>query len=172
MKALFLLLVGAVAGAFAFSCYQQSNKPVPPPAAPAPAPASSSPSLSQRAADDARAAKDAVADKLTQWHLTPEDIKSDLARTGQVVRTKAQAVGSTLSSKTSNARIVTVIKAKYTVDSELSSRSIEVDCDNGTVTLRGTVSSPGLIAKAVGIALETDGVNKVDSRLTVAEKTN
>jgi osmotically-inducible protein OsmY len=60
-----------------------------------------------------------------------------------------------------------VVKAKYTLDKELSARTIEVSADNGLVTLRGTAPSEALIGKAVGLALDTDGVTQVKSLLTV-----
>lgn len=170
MKTFLFFLIGAAAGAFAFSWYQQDRDRPRETARPAPAAEERKTDLSQKAADTARAAKQAVSDKIVQWHLTPDEIKSDLQQTGQVVRTKAQEVGSNLSTKTSNARIVTVIKAKYALESDLSARAIEVDCDSGIVTLRGSAANPALIAKAVGLALDTDGVVRVNSLLTVVEK--
>lgn len=175
MKTLLIFVIGAAAGAFAFYYFQQDkagSTPEPRAAAEPPAAKSSesTQSLSQKAADKARAARDAVSEKIVEWHLTPDEIKADLKRTGQVVRTKAEEVGSDLSAKTSNARIITVIKAKYTLDKELSARAIEVECAAGVVTLRGSVANPTLIAKAVGLALDTDGVTKVNSLLVIAEK--
>lgn len=175
-KAFFIFLIGAAAGAYGFYYLQQKKA-----ASPDPVPKNSTavkpepttdkdktPSLSDRAINDVKAAKDAVAAKFAEWHLTPDEISSELARTGQVVRTKAHAAGESIASTASNARIVTAIKAKYTLDNELSARAISVDCENGQVTLTGTVASPALIAKAVGLALDTDGVTHVKSLLTVA----
>jgi osmotically-inducible protein OsmY len=173
IKAFFILLVGAAAGAFAYY-YLQNRQPQPSTApksaeaTPAAGPTQASPSIADRARDEAKTVKDSVATKLAEWHLTPSEIGAELERTGQVVRTKAQSAGATIASATSNARIVTVIKAKYTLDKELSARAIEIDCDNGQVTLNGKVANTALIAKAVGLALDTDGVTHVTSKLTVA----
>jgi osmotically-inducible protein OsmY len=108
-----------------------------------------------------------VAEKLVQWHLTPEDIKKDLSGSGEVVRTKAKAAGHSIADATLNAKIKTFINAKYAFDSELSARAIDVECTQGHVTLRGTAPSETLIGKAVALALETDGVIDVKSLLVV-----
>jgi len=177
-QAFFIFLIGAAAGAFGF--YYLQEKHTPPHAAPQAAEAKpaaktaqpAAPSLSERAREDARAAKDAVANKLVEWHLTPDEIGAELSRTGQVVRTKAQSAGESIAGATSNARIITVIKTKYALDNELSSRAIAVACENGQVTLRGNVTSTTLIAKAVGLALDTDGVANVTAQLAVVPDKN
>lgn len=110
--------------------------------------------------------KNAVSDKLTEWKLTPDDIKADLAKGGRIVRTKAVAAGEKIGDVADNARIVTVINAKFVADSQLSALKINVDADQGTVTLKGAVASPDLISKAMLLALDTDGVHEVVSLLT------
>jgi osmotically-inducible protein OsmY len=172
-KAFFIFLIGAAAGAYGYYYFQEKHAtpattPKSAEAKPSTAPTNANPTLAERAREEAKAVKDTVAGKLTEWHLTPDEIGSELARTGQVVRTKAQSAGEGIASATSNARIVTTIKTKYALDKELSARAIAVSCDNGQVTLLGNVASTTLIAKAVGIALETDGVSHVTSKLTVA----
>jgi len=176
-KALFLLLIGAAAGAFGYYYLQEKRTAPAPTSKPAEVKTAdkaepASPSLGERAREEAKEVKDSVAAKLADWHLTPDEIGAELQRTGQVVRTKAQAAGENIASATSNARIVTVIKAKYALDKELSARAIAIDCDNGQVTLTGNVASTALIAKAVGVALDTDGVTHVKSLLTVAPEKN
>jgi len=104
-----------------------------------------------------------IADKLRQWHLTGDDIRSDLARGGDVVRAKAKVAGE----KISDARIVAVIKAKYLLDRDLSARDIRVEVEAGSVVLSGAAPSPELIGKAVALALDTDGVQTVTSHLAV-----
>jgi osmotically-inducible protein OsmY len=113
--------------------------------------------------DDVR---DNVSEKLRQWHLTGDDIRSDLARGGDVVRAKAKVAGATIS----DARIVAVIKAKYLLDRDLSARDIKVEADAGAVVLSGFAASPELIGKAVALALDTDGVQTVTSRLAVESR--
>ena len=107
--------------------------------------------------------KSALNERLAQWHLTPADLKDELAKGGAIVRSKAKVAGE----KISDARIVTVIKAKYVLDSDLSARAINVDVSDGVVTLSGTVSSPELLGRAVALAIESEGVVRVVSNLTV-----
>jgi osmotically-inducible protein OsmY len=167
MKAIILLLVGGILGAVALHLYTQRKTEQPATAGqPADQSQPSDPSLADKAKDTASDVKDKINEKLTEWHLTPDDIKNDLAKTGQVVRTKAQAVGGEIS----DARIVTVIKAKYVLDHDLSAIDISVDSQDGAVALGGTVASPELIGKAVVLALDTDGVRGVTSKISVATK--
>ena len=172
-KALFIFLLGAAAGAYGFYYLQEkrqnadTTKPSETKSADKFSPSPTTPTLAERAREDAESVKNTVANKLTAWHLTPDEIGAELARTGQIVRTKAQATGETIASATANARIVTVIKTKFALDKELSSRAISIACESGQVTLVGNVANTTLIAKAVGIALDTDGVTHVTAKLVV-----
>ncbi len=104
---------------------------------------------------------DRLAAKIAQWHLRPEDLRADAARGGAIVRSNAQVVGDEFS----DARIVVVIKAKYTLDHDLSARDIRVACRDGAVALSGSVDSPELVGRAVALALDTSGVRTVTARL-------
>lgn len=112
-------------------------------------------------------AKDAVADKLTEWKLTPSDLKADLEKGGRIVRSKAASATTRTGAAFDNAKVVTVINAKLVGDSKLSAIKINVDADQGIVTLKGTVKSPELIGRAIALALDTDDVVQVVSLLTV-----
>ena len=112
-------------------------------------------------------AKNAVSDKIVEWKLTPSDIRADLDKGGRVVRSKTRAAGERVGEVMDNARIVTVVNSKLVGDSDLSALKINVDADNGTVTLKGTVNSVDLIGRAIALALDTDGVYEVISLLTV-----
>ena len=114
--------------------------------------------------------KNAVSDKLTEWKLTPSDIKADLEKGGRVVRTKTLAAGEKVGEVADNARIVTVVNGKLVADSELSALKINVDADKGVVTLNGTVASADLVGKAVALSLDTNGVSQVVSLLKVEVK--
>ena len=118
----------------------------------------------------AQNAGDALADKLRGWHLDRENITNELARTGKVIREKADAAGKTLKYATADARVTAAIKAKYLKDSDLSAWDIHVSTTDGIVTLSGTVATPDLVGKAMGEALETDGAQQVISTLQVKPK--
>ncbi len=114
-------------------------------------------------------AKDAVAAKIVEWKLTPGDIKSDLEKSGRVVREKSVTAGEKSGEIIGDARIVTVINGKLLAAADLSAFKINVDADKGIVSLSGTVKSRELIGRAVALALDTDGVTQVVSLLTVEE---
>jgi hyperosmotically inducible protein len=108
--------------------------------------------------------------RLVAWHLTGDDIKEELARTGKVVRRSARDAGAFIADATTDARITAKIKAKLVADRELSAWSISVNTTDGHVTLAGKISSHELIGKAILLAMETDGVRDVTSNLQVKAK--
>jgi hyperosmotically inducible periplasmic protein len=113
---------------------------------------------------------DALRAKLDTLDLHGDKIKDELARTGKIFRSKTQNLGEKVADVASDARAVTEIKAKYLADSTLSAWSISVSCDQGHVTLSGTVSSADDIGRAVALALDADGVTDVTSTLAVKPK--
>lgn len=102
--------------------------------------------------------------------IRADDIKRELEHSGVVVREKAQKAGSAISDATANTRVTAAIKAKLFAEPGISALSINVDAADGLVTLSGSVSSHEQVAKAVKIAIETDGVQKVISTLQVKPK--
>lgn len=176
--AVIFFLLGGIAGAFALMVYQQhETSSLSSPSSTyvtTPNSATTSTTVGDKTRDtlDNVGAKtrdavhrtgDAIEDKLAEWHLTGDDIKADLAKTGQVIREKSEVAGE----KISDARIVTVIKSKYVLDSNLSALDISVDCSQGDVTLQGAVASPDLIGRAMALALDTKGVRHVVSKLAI-----
>jgi len=113
---------------------------------------------------------DAMRAKLDTLDLQPDQIKDELAKSGQIFRRKATDIGDKAADATSDARAVAAIKAKYATDSTLSAWDISVSCDQGHVKLGGTVSSPEDIGRAMAIALDADGVRDVTSTLAVKPK--
>ena len=112
-------------------------------------------------------ATEAISAKLTDWKLTSSDIKADVQKGATIVRTKTAAAGEKVASVADNARIVTVINGKLVADADLSALKINVDANAGQVTLKGTAPSAAAIGKAIALALDTDGVTQVTSKLTV-----
>lgn len=115
----------------------------------------------------AKSAGDAIQDKLKVLDLRPQDVKDELARTGQVVRRKAKEAGQAIADATADARVTGAIKAKLLANRDLSALSISVNTTGGVVTLSGTVPSTDAISKAMLVAMETDGVKEVISTLQV-----
>jgi len=119
----------------------------------------------------AKSAHDAIEQKLRDLKLSPQEVKDELARTGQVVRRKTQAAGQTIADVALDTRLTAAVKAKLVVNRELSGRDISVSTTGAVVVLSGTVGSPEEISKAMLVAMETDGVKEVVSKLQVAPPT-
>jgi osmotically-inducible protein OsmY len=63
--------------------------------------------------------------------------------------------------------VTTKIQAKYFMDGDVRARDINVDTNNGVVTLRGTVRSEAERRQAIALARNTDGVRDVQDQLTL-----
>ena len=81
------------------------------------------------------------------------------ARVGQAAD-EAQAV-------VADAAITSAVKTRFLADTAVSGLKIDVDTDAGVVTLNGTVASRAEAARAIALARETAGVNRVVDRLKV-----
>ena len=117
-----------------------------------------------------KSARDTIQEKLHQWNLEPENIREDLAKTGQVIRRKAQEAGRAIADGTADARITGAIKTKLIANKDLSALSISVSTTDGIVTMSGSVNSPDDVSKAMLLALETEGVREVVSTIQVKAK--
>jgi osmotically-inducible protein OsmY len=118
----------------------------------------------------ARNARDTIQDKLRSFHLSGGDISNEIARTGRVIRQKAQEAGTAISNATADSRITGAIKARLLRDPDLSAWDISVNTTDGIVTLSGTTSSAENIGKAVLLAMETDGVRQVISTMQIKSR--
>ena len=64
-------------------------------------------------------------------------------------------------------QLVGMVKSAFTADSELAQQAIVVLAHEGTVTLRGEVTSDGLRDRATFIAGSVDGVRNVVNEIVV-----
>ena len=115
----------------------------------------------------AKSARDSVQAQLRVLDLRPQDVKDELARTGQVVRRKAKEAGQAIADATADPRTTAAIKAKLLASHDLSALRISVNTTAGIVTLSGSVNSNEDIGKAMLLAMEADGVREVVSTLQV-----
>jgi hyperosmotically inducible periplasmic protein len=127
-------------------------------------------SAGQKVETAAKSAREAATNELQVLHLRPEDIKDELARSGQVVRRAASNAGRAIADATADARITTTIKGKLFASGDLSALNISVNTTAGVVTLSGAVASSEDVSKAFLVAMKTDGVREVVSTLQVKPK--
>lgn len=107
----------------------------------------------------------ATAAILDMLDLHNDEIRSELAKKGELVRRKPLDIGDGGVGADSDARAVADIKAKYAAHPSLSGSNIVVNCAQGHVTLIGAVPAPENIGRAIAIALKSDGVRDVTSTL-------
>lgn len=72
-----------------------------------------------------------------------------------------------ITSQLTSAKIASVVKSKLLLNRNIPGTAIDVDVDNGTVTLKGKVDNDKQRDLAVAIAKNTNDVNKVVNKLTI-----
>lgn len=119
----------------------------------------------QKVVHQAEAAADSIKQKVSEVKVA--DIAEELGRTGTIIREKAAKATEVVTDATVDIRLTGAIKTKLIAEPGLAAMKINVDTTAGVVTLSGTVATTNQVARAVNIALETDGVRKVVSTLQV-----
>jgi hyperosmotically inducible periplasmic protein len=114
-------------------------------------------------------AGEALKAKAEALNLNPEQIREELARTGQIVRRQARELVGPSADAETDAAITAALKTKLAEDPELSPFAIRVSMARGHVTLEGKVGSAEHIGRAVTLALGTDGVVDVTAKLQVTD---
>lgn len=94
---------------------------------------------------------------------TGEAVKGTSGRVADDTKGAAKKTGRVLS----DAEITTAVKTKMIADSHVHAMDINVDTDNGVVTLNGSVRDAAEKAEAMKVARHTHGVKRVVDKLTV-----
>jgi hyperosmotically inducible protein len=105
---------------------------------------------------------------------TGGDVRGEAREAGQEAREAgaevreetAQAADATRRAIADGA-LTSKIKAKMALDDTVSALSIDVDTDNGMVTLTGRINSEAERQRALALARETKGVTQVVDRLAI-----
>jgi hyperosmotically inducible periplasmic protein len=127
--------------------------------------------LDERASNTA----DNIGDRTTQAGRNAADKTEDFGRSAA---DKTEDFGRNAADKTGNAAsnagaaitdgaITSAVKTRFLADPTVKGLKIDVDTDNGVVTLSGNVASKGEMDKAMELARSTSGVNRVVSNLHV-----
>jgi hyperosmotically inducible periplasmic protein len=98
--------------------------------------------------------------------VSRSDYTPEMAR---AEKDRARSRNETIGNSAEDAWIHSKIVAKLITDKNTPERKINVDVDNGVVTLRGTVNSMQEKQEAERLAKETDGVKRVTNQLKVAK---
>lgn len=103
---------------------------------------------------------------------TGEALETAAKKTGQAVETAAGATANAVgvsADKTKDATITAAVKTKLLGDGETPGLKINVDTDDGVVTLSGRVASRSQRDEAIRLARETKGVRRVVDKLTIGK---
>lgn len=76
----------------------------------------------------------------------------------------------TLGERLDDSALTIKVKSRLTADPEVNSFRIDVDVDNGVVTLSGTVASRDVAEEALHLARGVDGVREVKDRLKIESR--
>ena len=119
----------------------------------------------ERAVDEAAVEAGKLRQTIQQGltNLSASEVQQEISRSGMVVREKARAAGAVIADSAINAKTTATIKGRLVTEFGKAGLDINVDTNDGLVTLSGTATSLDQIARAVKIALETEGVHKVVS---------
>lgn len=86
------------------------------------------------------------------------------------VENSSKDMSDSAESDLTDAKISTVITTRFLFDSEVSGSNIDVDTDNGIVTLNGSVESEAEKQLAIEIAKNAEDVNEVVDKLSIMTK--
>jgi hyperosmotically inducible periplasmic protein len=115
------------------------------------------------AADAKRDARDATASAGASMDRAAENTKA----MGAGAADKTREMGAKAGDKVDDASITTKVNAALAADKDLSAIRIDVDTQNGVVTLSGPAPSATAKEKASDIARNVKGVTSVNNQLTV-----
>jgi len=103
--------------------------------------------------------------RIVEWKLSASDIQADLDRNNPIVRTRDTAAGAP-TGKVDTSVVKSAVEGKFAADSDLAPLKLDVDADKtGEVKLSGKAHSADQVSRAIATALDTDGVNKVTSKI-------
>jgi hyperosmotically inducible periplasmic protein len=114
----------------------------------------------RQAADAAKRVVQGAGDEARE--ATKEAAGQAPARVGRVAAEAQAAV--------TDAAITSAVKTTFLADTAVSGLKIDVDTDDGVVTLNGTVASRAEATRAIALARETAGVKRVVDHLKVEGK--
>ena len=110
-----------------------------------------------------------ISAKMTEWRLKASDIEADIVADRPVVRTNSTAGAPT--GKIDKGNLEKVIKGKLRSDAMLSAYSFDVNANaKGEVNLEGKAKTADEVAQAMALALDTEGVTQVTSKIKLNPK--
>lgn len=105
-----------------------------------------------------------VSARVTEWKLSNSDLQADIAAKRDIVRTKTNA--GTPVGNIDKSALKAAVETRVRSDSQLAPFKLDVEIDHQTeVVLTGKARTADEIGRAIALALDTDGVTKVTSKI-------
>jgi osmotically-inducible protein OsmY len=118
---------------------------------------------SRSAAANMREAGRDLSARMSEWRLSSNEIEADLKADREIVRTRTAA---TTTTRIDEDTIENAIKGRLAADTQLSTLKFDVNANNrGEVELEGKARTAEQVARAMAVALDSDGVTKVTSKI-------
>jgi hypothetical protein len=123
----------------------------------------------RREARDATARADASMDRAAESTRSMGAAAADSTRdAGAAAADKTREMGSAAAGKLDDATITTKVNAALAKDKDLSAIRIDVDTQNGVVTLSGPAPTASAKERASDVARKVEGVTSVNNQLTLS----
>ncbi len=108
-----------------------------------------------------------TAARMAEWKLNPSDIQADVDNHREIVRTKESTANMPASSSDKSV-VESMVKGRLASDSDIAALELKVSADKqGEVKLSGKAHSTEQVGRAIALALDTEGVTKVTSKIKV-----
>jgi osmotically-inducible protein OsmY len=105
-----------------------------------------------------------VSARITEWKLSTNDIQTDINAKRDIVRTKTNAGAPT--GNIDKSALKSAVESRVHGDSQLAPFKLDVEIDHQTeVVLTGKARTADEIGRAIAVALDTEGVTKVTSKI-------
>ncbi|PTX95486.1 BON domain-containing protein [Opitutus sp. ER46] len=103
--------------------------------------------------------------RIAEWNLKPSDIAADLAADREIIRTKDAGAGAPTGKADADV-LENLVKGRLNADSAIAPLKLDVDANKtGEVKLSGKAKTPEDVGRAIALALDTEGVTKVTSKI-------
>ena len=120
----------------------------------------------ERTADAMRNVGHDIKAKYTEWKLDAKDLADDIAGKRDIVRTRDAAGAPT--GNIDKSTLQAAVKGRIMADPELANLKLDINADRkNEIQLEGKAQNADQIARAIALALDTDGVYKVTSKIRI-----
>lgn len=104
--------------------------------------------------------------KYTEWKLDAKDLQADITGKRDIVRTRDVAGAPT--GNIDKSTLQAAVKGRIMADPELANLKLDINADQkNAIQLEGKAQNSDQIARAIALALDTDGVYKVTSKIRI-----